>query len=103
MLKFLALIGLLAIAVAIAAAAFFFGGFYSVAATNADPAAVEYMLVQVRQASIARHANDPVPADDPSAVQAGARALSTRGCVNFPGAAGVEWGQRWEGRRPGAP
>jgi mono/diheme cytochrome c family protein len=103
MLKFLALIGLLAIAVAIAAAVFFLGGFYSVAATNADPAAVEYMLIQVRQASIARHAHDPAPADDPSAVQAGARAFSTRGCVNCHGAPGVEWAKWSEGMRPDPP
>jgi len=103
MLKFLALIGLLAIAVAIAAAVFFLGGFYSVAGTNADPAVVEYMLIQVRQASIARHANDPVPAEDPSAVQAGARAFSTRGCVNCHGAPGVEWAKWSEGLRPDPP
>ena len=100
MLKFLALIGLLAIAVAIAAAVFFFGGFYSVAANDADPALVDRILIQVRQASIARHARDVPPAEDASAVQAGARAYSTRGCVNCHGAPGVEWAKWSEGLRP---
>src|SRR5262249_14659947 len=103
MLKFLALIGLLAIAVAIAAAVFFFGGFYSVAAGEADPALVDRMLIQVRQASIARHAKDRPPAEDASTVQAGARAFSTRGCVNCHGAPGVEWAQWSEGVRPDPP
>jgi mono/diheme cytochrome c family protein len=103
MLKFLAFIGLLAIVVAIAAAVFFFGGFYSVAATDADPALVDRMLIQVRQASIARRAKDTPPAEDGSAVQAGARAYATRGCVNCHGAPGVDWAKWSEGMRPYPP
>ena len=103
MVKFLAFIGVVAIAVAVAAAVFFFGGFYSVAASDADPAIVDRVLIQVRQASIARHANDPVPAEDASAVQAGARAFATRGCVNCHGAPGAEWAKWSEGLRPDPP
>jgi mono/diheme cytochrome c family protein len=103
MLKFLALIGLLAIVFAVVAAVYFFGGFYSVAATEEDPALVDRMLIQVRQASIARRAKDTPPAEDGSAVQAGARAYATRGCVNCHGAPGVEWAKWSEGMRPYPP
>ncbi len=61
-MRFLAVIGALAIAVGIGAAAFFFGGYYSVAGTTEDPAAVTWALTRVRTASINRHANDNPPA-----------------------------------------
>ncbi|MGZ5882583.1 MAG: hypothetical protein ACXWJO_12580, partial [Xanthobacteraceae bacterium] len=82
-LKTLALIGLLAILAGIAAAVYFFGGYYSVAGTAEDPAVVKWALTKVRQASITRHAKDspPMSLDDPATVQAGARAFSERGCV----------------------
>src|SRR5262245_39555893 len=63
MKTFLALIGVLAIVLGIGAAVFFFGGFYSVAGTAAEPAFVKWALVQVRQASIARNAKDRPTAD----------------------------------------
>src|SRR5262249_59094966 len=87
MKTFLAFIGLLAIICVIAAAAFFFGGFYNVAATAEDPGFVNSALVHVRLASIRRHATDtpPMSLDDAATVQAGARALSRRGRVNRPG------------------
>src|SRR5215475_5599799 len=100
MLKFLALIGLLAIVVAAVAGVYFLGGFYSVAASEADPALVDRVLIQVRQASIARHARDTAPAEDASAVEAGARAYATRGCVNCHGAPGADWAKWSEGLRP---
>jgi len=103
MMKFLALIGFLAIVAAIVAAVYFFGGFFSIAASEADPAIVDRMLVQVRQASIARHATDTPPAEDASAVPAGARAFATRGCVNCHGAPGVDWAKWSEGLRPDPP
>ena len=90
----LALIGVLAILAAIAAAVFFFGGFYSVAATVDDPPSVKWALAQIRLASIRRHATE-MPSgslEDPSMVQAGARAFSERGCVNCHGAPGVNAG-----------
>jgi len=51
-MKILALIGLLAIIAVIAAAAIFFGGFYSVAGTAEDSGPVKWALNYVRQASI---------------------------------------------------
>src|ERR1700682_3467464 len=65
----LAYIGALAIIVAIAAAVFFFGGFYSVAGTTSDTSVVAWAMTHIRQASIEQHAsrenpraasNDPV-------------------------------------------
>jgi len=104
MMKFLALIGLLAIIVAVVAAIYFFGGFYSVAATEEEPALIQKMLIQVRQASITRHAKGQTerPAND-EAVRSGARAYSTRGCVNCHGAPDVEWAKWSEGLQPDPP
>jgi mono/diheme cytochrome c family protein len=104
-LKFLALIGLLGIVGAIAAGFIFFGGFYNVAGTAAEPEIVKWALIQVRQASVARHAKDRPPAnlDNPDVVKEGARAFSTRGCVNCHGAPGVEWQKFSEGLRPDPP
>ena len=104
-MKILALIGLLAILAAIAAGVFFFGGFYSVAGTAAEPEFVKWALIKVRQASIARHATDQPPGslDDSATVQAGARAFSERGCVNCHGAPGVNWAKFSEGLRPDPP
>jgi mono/diheme cytochrome c family protein len=101
----LALIGVLAILCVIAAAVFFFGGFYNVAAAVDDPSFVKSALANIRLASIIRHATDtpPMPLDDPSTVQAGARAFSERGCTNCHGAPGVEWAKFSEGLRPDPP
>jgi mono/diheme cytochrome c family protein len=105
MVKFLAFIGFLAIVAGIAAGVFFLGGFYSVAATDEDPKAVDWALIQVRQASIARHATGtpPMSLDDAATIQAGARAYSERGCVHCHGAPGVEWSKFSEGLRPDPP
>jgi mono/diheme cytochrome c family protein len=101
----LAFIGALAIIVGVLAAVYFFGGFYSVAATQEDPGIVKWALVQVRTASINRHATDkpPIALDDPAVVQAGARAFIARGCANCHGAPGVEWNKFAEGLRPDPP
>jgi mono/diheme cytochrome c family protein len=108
MLKFLALIGLLTILGAIGAAAFFFGGFYNVGASAEDPAAVDWLILKVREASIARNAaaaaeRPPMPLDSPTAIQQGARAYSERGCVTCHGAPGMEWAKFSEGMRPYPP
>jgi mono/diheme cytochrome c family protein len=104
MVRFLAFIGFLAIVIAVGAAGYFFGGFYSVAATAEEPALVKWMLVQVRQASIARHAKGTTePAANDEAVRSGARAYSTRGCVNCHGAPDVEWAKWSEGLQPDPP
>jgi mono/diheme cytochrome c family protein len=104
-LKTLALIGLLAILAAIAGAVYFFGGYYNVAGTAEEPAAVTWALSHVRQASVARHATDNPPAslDDAASVQAGARAFSERGCANCHGAPGVDWSKFSEGLHPSPP
>ena len=104
-MRLLALIGALGIIVAIAAGVYFFGGFYSVAATQADPAPVAWALVKVRMASVARHATDQPPSgwDAQPNVQAGAKAYLARGCVNCHGAPGMEWQKFSEGLRPDPP
>jgi mono/diheme cytochrome c family protein len=104
-MRVLAAIGALAIIVAVAAAVFFFGGFYSVAGTVEDPAIVKWALAKVRNASIARHATDRPPGNlgDPATVQAGARQFMERGCVNCHGAPGVEWAKFSEGMHPDPP
>jgi hypothetical protein len=75
--RVLGLIGLLASLVGIGAAIFFFGGFFDVAANHPDPDIVNWALIHVRKASIARHAIDQPPAslEDPALVRAGARAF----------------------------
>jgi hypothetical protein len=105
MAKFLAFIGFIGIVIGIVAAGYFFGGFYSVAATAEDPAPVKWALIQVRQASINRQATETPPAslDTPALVQAGARAYAERGCTNCHGGPGVEWAKWSEGLRPDPP
>jgi len=104
-MRILAVIGALAILLAIAIAFFFFGGFYSVAAREEDPGVVNWVLVKVRTASIDRHAIEqpPISLDDPAVVQAGARSFATRGCLNCHGGPGVEWAKFTEGMRPYPP
>jgi len=104
-MRILALIGALGIIVAIIAAVFFFGGYYNIAATEQDNGAVAWALIQVRQASIDRHATDTPPKslDDPATIQAGAKAFSARGCVNCHGGPGAQWAKFSEGLNPGPP
>jgi mono/diheme cytochrome c family protein len=101
-LKFLALLDLLAILGGIGAAAFFFGGFFNVAANHPDPDIVNWALVNVRKASIARHATDgpPTPLDEPALVRAGARAYAQSGCTNCHGGPGVEPAKFSDGLNP---
>jgi mono/diheme cytochrome c family protein len=104
-MKFLSLIGALAIIIALAAAVFFFGGFYNVAATQADLPVVAWALQHVRTASIHRHAVDkpPISMDDPATIQTGARAFATRGCASCHGGPGVMRAKFSEGLRPDPP
>ncbi|HEX7198440.1 MAG TPA: hypothetical protein VF213_03145, partial [Dongiaceae bacterium] len=104
-MRILAVIGALAIIVAIAAAVFFFGGFYSIAATEQDPGPVAWALVHVRQAAIDRHATDTPPGslDDPATIRAGAHAFAERGCVYCHGGPGAQWAKFSEGLNPGPP
>jgi len=102
---FLAFVGLIAIVVGILAAGFFFLGFFNVAATEKDPDIVNWALIKVRQASIARHAKETPSGslDDAATVRAGARAYGTRGCPTCHGAPGVEWAKFSEGLNPDPP
>jgi mono/diheme cytochrome c family protein len=104
-MRFLSFVGVLAIVIGAGAAVYFFGGFYTVAATQPDHAIVDWALKTVRMASVSRHATQRVPAtlDDPAVVQAGARAFSERGCVVCHGAPGVEWLKFSEAMRPYPP
>ena len=102
-MQLLALIGALAILFAIGAAIAFFGGFYSVAENEDDPAFVSWALAHVRSASVARQATETPPAslDDPAMVKAGARAYATVGCVNCHGGPpDANWAKWSEGLKP---
>ena len=79
-MRILAAIAVIGIVLAILAAVFFFGGFYSVAGTAEDPAIVRWALVQVRTASINRHAHDQPPStfNDPRATPASFCMASSR-------------------------
>ena len=104
-MRLLAFIGALAILAGIAAAVFFFGGFFNIAATEPDPAPVAWAIIHVRTASIDRHAT-ATPAgslDDPATIQAGARAFATRGCVYCHGGPGAQWAKFSEGLNPAPP
>jgi hypothetical protein len=104
-MRLLALIGALAIVIAVCASVFFFGGYFNVAATEEDPGIVNWALIKVRMASISRHAGvtPSVNLDDPTIVQAGAKAYATRGCTNCHGGPGVPWQKFSEGLRPDPP
>ena len=86
-MRFLAFIGTLAIIAALGAGIYFFGGFYSVAENEDNPAIIEWVLSSVRRASVAGHATELPPSnlDDPDTVKAGSRAYATIGCVNCHG------------------
>jgi hypothetical protein len=104
-MKTLAAIGALAVVVAVVAAVFFCGGFYSAAGTAEEPAIVKWALIQVRTASIRRHAKDTPPATigDPANVQAGAQEFAEHGCTNCHGGPGVNWAKFSEGLHPDPP
>jgi mono/diheme cytochrome c family protein len=103
--RFLAVIGALAIIVAIGAAVFFLGGFYNIAASEQDNGLVAWALQHVREASIERHATAAAPGslEDPGLIRAGAHAFLERGCVNCHGGPGVTWAKFSEGLNPGPP
>jgi mono/diheme cytochrome c family protein len=104
-MRILAAIGALAVISAAIAAMVFFGGYYNVAGTAEDPAIMKWALIQVRTASIVRHAKDIPPAKlvDPASIQAGARAFSEHGCANCHGGPGVSWAKFSEGLHPDPP
>ena len=103
-MRILALIGALAIVIAVVAGGYFFGGFYSVAASASDAGPVVWALTRVRTASIARHADDrpPFALDDAGAIREGARHFAEYGCVHCHGAPGTQWSKFSEGLNPEA-
>jgi mono/diheme cytochrome c family protein len=104
-MRFLAFVGFLAIVAGIAAAVYFFGGFYSVAGSVEDPAVVNWALVRVRTTSIERHATDKPPGNlnDPATIESGARIFLAQGCATCHGAPGVKWEKFSEGLHPDPP
>ena len=102
-MRFLALIGALAIIAAIGAAIYFFGGFFNVGQTASNPAIVDWALASVRGASVVAHGTEPAPAnlDDAETVKAGARDYATIGCVNCHGGPpDANWAKWSEGLKP---
>jgi mono/diheme cytochrome c family protein len=101
-MKIFAAIGAAGVSVAVGAVSWFMGGFYSVAGTADDPDIVRWALIQVRTASISRHATQAPPADfnDEGRTQAGARAFAARGCAYCHGAPGITSARFSEGLRP---
>jgi mono/diheme cytochrome c family protein len=104
-MRFLAVIGVIAILAVIGAAIYFFGGYYNVAAATPNPGLVDWALERVREASVEHHAlgSPPIKLDDPAVVKDGAWAFSQLGCVNCHGAPGVKWAKFSEGLRPDPP
>ena len=105
-MRILAIIGAVGLIVAVGAAVFFFGGFYNIAASEDDPGIVNWALIQVREASIQRHARGdtpPIKLDDPATIREGAREFLEHGCANCHGGPGVEWAKFSEGLNPGPP
>ena len=104
-MRILSVIGALAIVGAVAAAGFFFAGFYNIAATQPDLPIVAWALEHVREASISRHAVDKpvISMEDPETIQTGARAFASRGCATCHGAPGAVWAKFSEGLRPDPP
>jgi len=104
-MRILAPFATIGIVVAAAVAGFFFAGFYSVGGTAPDLGIVHWALIQVRTASIDRHAVDqpPVGLDDAAKIQEGARSFAAIGCVNCHGAPGVKWAKFSEGLHPDPP
>ena len=104
-MRFLTTVGALAIVLGIGCAIYFFGGYYNVAGTAEDPPAVTWALTKVRTASVNRHATGSPPStfEDPTTVQAGAKAYASYGCANCHGAPGVPWLKYSEGLHPDPP
>jgi mono/diheme cytochrome c family protein len=102
-MRILAIVGGLAIVVAIGAAIFLFGGFFNVAEDSENTGVVNWTLAQVRAASVARHATDlpSISLDDPATVEAGARVYAKIGCANCHGGPpDKDWAKFSEGLKP---
>ena len=105
MLRLLALIGVIAIAVAIGAAVYLFAGFYDVAASTRTRGPIDQALERIRDASVSRRATakPPISLDDQQVIQAGARQFSELGCVKCHGAPGIRRDLFGRAMNPGPP
>lgn len=83
-------------------AAFFLGGFFSVAASEQDPSLVNWALIHVREASIARHATEQPPGSlaDADMVSRGAKAYAELGCTTCHGGLGARPARFSKGLNP---
>lgn len=105
-MRFLAAIGVLAIAIAIGGAVYFFAGFYDVAAAGGGNPAVEWAVRNVREASVDRYMKAPPEPQwfsKPETVQAGAHEFVEEGCVRCHGAPGVKPDKFASGMDPNPP
>jgi mono/diheme cytochrome c family protein len=104
-MRILAAIGVLAILACAAAAAFFYGGFYNVAASEPHNGFIAWSLEHIRDASIAQHAGEAPGGkfDDPALVKKGAHEFVEEGCVDCHGGPGIEPEKFAKGMRPEPP
>jgi hypothetical protein len=106
LLRFLAGLGVLAIVLVVAAAVYFFTGFYNVSALAGGNPALEWAVRNVREASVDTHAAAPaVPQwfSDPKTVAAGAHEFVEEGCVRCHGAPGRKPDKFARGMNPDPP
>ena len=104
--RFLALVGVVAICLAITGAVYFFGGYYDVSAATGGNAPVQWAVRNVRRASINSRYNAPPPPvwfKTPKAVQEGAHEVTEEGCVNCHGAPGRKPDRFAQGMDPNPP
>ncbi len=104
-MRILAAIGVLAILASAAAAAYFYGGFYDVAASAPDNGFIDWSLKTVRGSSIERHAGEAPSGklDDPALIAKGAHEFVEEGCVDCHGGPGVEPKKFAKGMNPKPP
>ena len=102
----LALVGVVAICLAITGVVYFFGGFYDVSAARGGNAPVAWAVRNVREASVNSHYHAPKPPawfNTPKAVQEGAHEVTEEGCVRCHGAPGRKPDRFARGMDPNPP
>jgi mono/diheme cytochrome c family protein len=105
MRNLLALIGVIAIVLVIAAGVYLFGGFYNVAVGDRSRGLFDQALERIREASISRRADSlpPISLDDPQTIQSGARKFSEHNCAECHNAPGVQRKAFGRAMNPGPP
>lgn len=92
-MRFLAIIGLLAICAAVTGACYFLAGFYNVAASHGGNPVIDWAVAEVSEASIEKHVRappTPVWFGEPKTTEAGARQFVEEGCVKCHGGPGAK-------------